>query len=435
MERDSDVRELYPLEPDKDADPETGLLIDAPGTRINLLPFPVRNGTRLVPLEETTGYKLYFYLPDIPPELIHTYAYQSEANWTTYSPERSFFEWRTGEWTSPEDGFVRVAVSSGPDDADLSTLFRLEPPPSENSNPPDWMKEEAADLFRRAESVRKKGDVALLLLADTHFTVGGIWEDTLQSLRLAADELHPEAVVHLGDFTDGMLPGKLTGVLARRMLRQLKDVCGKLLCCIGNHDWNCFKGNPQRMNRSECAALYLNREMPSYYEDVANGSLRLVFINSFSPLRQNRYGFVKEQLGWFRHTLWTTPLGAKVLVFSHVPPVAEIHVWSDTILNGEEALQILEKFHRWRGRPVLGWIHGHNHADLIYRKRAFPVIGIGCAKLEDFLEHKPEGGVTWPREKGTRTQELWDLLLIHLSKKSMDFLRFGAGEDRHVELN
>ena len=84
---------------------------------------------------------------------------------------------------------------------------------------------------------------------------------------------------------------------------------------------------------------------------------------------------------------------------------------------------------------MLGWIHGHNHADQIYDKRAFPIIGIGCSKIEDFLEHKPEGAVTYSRQQGGETQELWDLLVIHPSKMSMDFLRFGAGEDRHVELS
>ena len=142
------------------------------------------------------------------------------------------------------------------------------------------------------------------------------------------------------------------------------------------------------------------------------------------------HGFDRE-IRWLRRTLLLTPVRRKVLVFSHVPPVAEIHVWSDTIRNGEAALSILDRFHRRRG-GVIGWIHGHNHADQIYEKRAFPIIGIGCGKLEDFTEHKPEGSVTWPREQGGHSQELWDLLLIHPKEGSMDFLRFGAGEDRRV---
>ena len=184
-----------------------------------------------------------------------------------------------------------------------------------------------------------------------------------------------------------------------------------------------------------CARLYQGRETPWYNVDLADGKLRMLFMDSFDPEERDRYGFSKEQIRWLKRVLWTTPRGTKLLVFSHVPPAAEIHVWSDTIRNGEKILRILERFHRRRGRAVLGWIHGHNHADQIYDKRAFPIIGIGCSKIEDFLEHKPEGAVTYSRQQGGETQELWDLLVIHPSKMSMDFLRFGAGEDRHVELS
>ena len=423
------------MEADREADPENGLLTAYPGSGMNFLPFPVRAGTRLVPTEPERRYKLFFYAPEIPPELVHTYSYQPEANWTTYAPERSCLSWRTGEWISPSDGYIRVSVQSPPERASITDLFSFEPAFAADEHVPDWIRRETERLFQRAEDRRTKGDVTLLLLADTHYAVGGIWPDTIKSLRLAADKLHPDAMVHLGDFSDGMLPGKITGVLARRMLLQLKEICGTLWCCLGNHDWNYFRGNPERMTRSDCARLYQGRELPWYHVDLADGDLRLLFLDTFDPEESNRYGFAQEQIRWLRKTLRTTPRGAKVLVFSHIPPVAEIHVWSDTIRNGERVLKILERFHRRRGQAVLGWIHGHSHADQIYGKRAFPVIGIGCSKLEDFLEHKPEGAVTYPRQKGGETQELWDLLLIHLSNKSMDFLRFGAGEDRHVELS
>ena len=89
-------------------------------------------------------------------------------------------------------------------------------------------------------------------------------------------------------------------------------------------------------------------------------------------------------------------------------------------------------FQRIRKGCVLGWIHGHNHADQITWYGCLPVIGIGCAKLEDFTEHKPEGAVTWPRAQCTASEELWDVLVIHPKEESMDFIRFGAGEDRHI---
>ena len=423
------------METDREADAESGLLIDCPGSGINFLPFPVHAGTRLLPTDPERRYKLFFYTPEIPAELIHTYSYQQEANWTTYAPDLSVRSWRTGEWISPAEGCIRVAVQSPPEEAAITDLFSIEPPYAGDVSVPDWMRREVDRLIERSKSCRSDGDVALLLLTDSHYTVGGVWPDTLKSLRLAADKLHPDALVHLGDFSDGMLPGRLTRVLAERMLIQLKEICEPLWCCLGNHDWNYFRGNPERMTRSACARLYQGRETPWYNVDLADGKLRMLFMDSFDPEERDRYGFSKEQIRWLKRVLWTTPRGTKLLVFSHVPSAAEIHVWSDTIRNGEKILRILERFHRRRGRAVLGWIHGHNHADQIYDKRAFPIIGIGCSKIEDFLEHKPEGAVTYSRQQGGETQELWDLLVIHPSKMSMDFLRFGAGEDRHVELS
>ena len=71
------------METDREADAESGLLIDCPGSGINFLPFPVHAGTRLLPTDPERRYKLFFYTPEIPAELIHTYSYQQEANWTT----------------------------------------------------------------------------------------------------------------------------------------------------------------------------------------------------------------------------------------------------------------------------------------------------------------------------------------------------------------
>ena len=293
------------METDREADAESGLLIDCPGSGINFLPFPVHAGTRLLPTDPERRYKLFFYTPEIPAELIHTYSYQQEANWTTYAPDLSVLSWRTGEWISPAEGCIRVAVQSPPEEAaitdlfsiePITDLFSIEPPYAGDVSVPDWMRREVDRLIERSKSCRSDGDVALLLLTDSHYTVGGVWPDTLKSLRLAADKLHPDALVHLGDFSDGMLPGRLTRVLAERMLIQLKEICEPLWCCLGNHDWNYFRGNPERMTRSACARLYQGRETPWYNVDLADGKLRMLFMDSFDPEERDRYGFSKEQI-------------------------------------------------------------------------------------------------------------------------------------------
>ena len=424
--------QLYFLEPGLGVDGENGRLLTGAEGAANRLPFPVTRGTVIAPAAPQP-YAVFFYRPAIPPELIHTYSYQAESNWTTYAPEFSRTELRDDAWEATETGFIRIFVVPAPAEENLlSSLFRIEQGPVEESGVPAWMAGEIDALRRRWEKCRREGDVTLLLLADTHYAVGCTWPDTGESLRLAAETVSAEALVHLGDLTDGLLPGRYTRLVTESLLSQMREICSRVWCCLGNHDRNYFRGNPEKLSLSECAELYLGRDDPWYFEDLKEKKLRLFFLDSFDPEEKERYGFSRQEVRWLRKALRTTPRGWKGLLFSHVPPVAEIHVWSDTIRNGERVLSLLERFHRRRG-AVLGWIHGHSHADQIYDKRAFPIIGIGCAKLEDFREHKPEGSLTWNREQNTRTQELWDLLLIHPAEGSMDFLRFGAGEDRHVE--
>ena len=120
-------------------------------------------------------------------------------------------------------------------------------------------------------------------------------------------------------------------------------------------------------------------------------------------------------------------------MFSHVPLLPEMHYWSSEIRNSGEMLNVLEKYVNSGGR-ILGYIHGHNHADQINLTYQFPIISIGCAKCEDFKDKKPRDSITYDRKRGTVTQELWDILLVNMRKNCLDFVRFGAGEDRRIEV-
>ena len=140
-----------------------------------------------------------------------------------------------------------------------------------------------------------------------------------------------------------------------------------------------------------------------------------------------------EEVEWVEKVLAETPKEYSVLVFSHVPLLAEMHFWSKKIRNSGEMLEALEEYVRQGGR-ILAYIHGHNHADQTYNERKFPIISIGCAKCEDFKDKKPEGAVTYDRKMGTVTQELWDVMVVDVEKGRMEFIRFGAGEDREINV-
>ena len=427
-----EMRQLF--EHGKSVDRGTGMLCPKKGFAVNAIPVELPSGSVIKPVDESLEYCCFYYSPDIDDKLIYTYTYQPEANWTTYIDGESENTPSVGCRTVTSDRFVRISVRE--EDIDRSStfgsVFCIENR-ERNETTPDWLIEETGSTCARAEAVRREGDIVLLLLSDTHYTTGCIWDDTIRSLQSVARELKPDGLICLGDFTDGMLSYGHTKGIAEEMLDDLKRVCSPLFTCLGNHDLNYFKGNPDRMTRQQGAELILGDEQLWYFRDIPDRKLRMIFLDSFDPEKRERYGFDGQEVKWLKKILKKTPRGYDVLVFSHVTPLPENHVWSVDIRNSSRLMRILETFNRRKNHSVIGWIYGHNHADQIIEYRDFPMISIGCSKLEAFNENKPEDAVTPAREKGTRSQELWDVLMVH-PDGSMDLIRYGAGKDRHIEL-
>ena len=420
-------------------DPASGRLIEKKGCATNWEPIRLRAGSRLVWLDPSFEWQAFAYDDGFDPELVHTYCYHEEQNWTHFRPDLSTSGWSTGGMTVDDDIYLRLCVrrtdgeplAKAPLASSLASVARvLEPRPI-----PRHIIDEARSVAKRVEDLRKPGDLVIQLIADPHYVTGGIWDDTVHGLHLVSRRIHPDYLVQLGDLTDGLAPAEVTERVSARLLGQLGEPGLPMLGCIGNHDTNYFRNNPELMDDARCARLYLGRKTPWYHVDDREHGVRLLFLHSFDPKpedRNRRYGYLPAELAWVRLMLATTPSSWKVLVFSHVPPLGELHHWSDDIRCGERLVSMLERWHVRNGGRVLALVHGHNHADQVYTRRAFPIVGIGCAKLEDFPEHKPAGSVTWPREQGTQTQELWDVLVVHPTANTCDFVRFGAGEDRRV---
>lgn len=424
------------LEKETGVDPESGRLRQMNNALVNFIPVPVTEGSVLHISRADLNCSVYYYSKQIPEDLIHTYAYDPESNWSTYRADWCIEKASEPEVVLKHEGYIRLVFTGAEKRKDPIRLHEYaeirNPKSAEEARCPDWINQEAAAVAERVDRCKGIDDLAVLLLTDTHDTLGGIWENTHRSLRETANRISPDAIIHLGDFADGLLPAEYTKLFVKKQLEQLREIHHNLYCCIGNHDRNAFRGNQESFSARECAELYLQRKQTWYYIDKPENKVRLFFLGSFNPNQKERYGFDSKEVLWFALRLWTTPPDYKVVIFSHVTPLAQNHVWSKTIRNGERMLRIIQGFQRIRKGCVLGWIHGHNHADQITWYGCLPVIGIGCAKLEDFTEHKPEGAVTWPRAQCTASEELWDVLVIHPKEESMDFIRFGAGEDRHI---
>lgn len=447
----------FPLEAERSVDTGNGLLCSRPGVAVNFEPMKIKAGDRLVPLKPDLEYRVAMYSPEPDPQYIYTYSYPPEANLTMFCPDQSVFNWQTGPFVFSEPAYVRIVVRAellkeGETLADffrwererkseallsLQSAKKCEPlpcwPTGNVEAVPDWIEEEAEWVAKRVQQCRRPDDLVFFLLTDIHYTTGCNWSCTAASLAAAKQRIQPDGVIQLGDITDGLLPTAWTQRYAGRVLADIKELGLPLSGCLGNHDRNFFRGNTQGLSLKACSRLCLGRDNPDYCSDYPEQRLRMIFLDSFDPQRRERYGFSIKTLHHLLEILEETPYDWRVLVFSHVPPLARLHVWSNTILGSEDAMGLLHKFRRKRNGTV-AWIHGHNHADQVFNGQGFPIVSLGCSKLEAFPEYKPAGSVTRMRRLGEPSQELWDVLVFHTHGSDFDLIRYGAGPDRFVRM-
>lgn len=289
-------------------------------------------------------------------------------------------------------------------------------------------------------------NLKLCLLTDTHYTENGTWEHTAENIRrtlgkagtanadsrAAVNGSAVDAIIHLGDFTDGTESKEVTSRYVNTILSDLKKNGVPVYATVGNHDYNFFRGNTERFTKAEVLEV-LQLEAEYYYKDFVEYGIRCLFLYSYDADTPVRYGFPDREIAWVKKTLEETPQGYKVIVFCHTAPLYFLDFWSRIIWNGEQLVEILEEYNAKSDRQVLAYIHGHTHADYIYNGSSFPIISIGCNKCEQLIDKIPKGSYAYAREAGTDTQDLWDVLEVDAVRQIFHFKRFGAGKDRVVD--
>lgn len=426
------------LESGKSIQEDTGYIVSAEeGCRASRRFYHVFPGDELWG-DQNTEYRIYRYSTQIKEELIHTYCYEPEQNWASYVPEPEM--WRNGKYCFDQECFIRVTARRKPhiktmcdrnDGGNAQPIF-LDTAHKNVAEWPSYFLAEALLTIEKTWELMGEKDLAFAVITDTHYVNNGTWERSAYNLWQVATRLPLAGIIHLGDLTDGLTPLAYTRESVERVMADMNRTGKPVWLCCGNHDSNYFHGNPEKMTEQEMSAYYLGREKPYYYEDYPEQQIRILYLYSFDYREQVRYGFPAEELDWVRETLETMDENYAALVCAHVPPLPQIHYWSDQIRNGEELIQILETYHR-SGKKILAYVHGHNHGEQIYTQRAFPIVSLGCNKMEDFQREKPEGSCTYSRRQGTVTEDLWDVMIVHADHEGIDFVRFGAGEDRHVD--
>lgn len=388
------------------------------------------------------------------PVYLYSYAYQPEENWASYTQNLTPDSYCNRDYIFKEDCWFRLCVKRE-DGEELTTTdcsqaeelvaffcedicYKEKP----------WFSKKIQSVARHIKEIQNNHTMKLCLLTDTHYTINGTWEDTAHNIQKMSEEVSYDAIIHLGDLTDGMTPKEITRKYVNHIISDLQKCQVPVYITPGNHDSNYFRNRQNMFLVKEMKELYglygdgddkygvekISEEENSinYYIDMPQYSVRMIFLSSFDDMAAIRYGYTDNQLVWLKHVLSGAEYGTRFLIFSHDAPLAKLDYWSFYVRNGEKLLDILEEYNSQEMYQIVGFFYGHTHSDYVFEECSFPIISTGCAKLEYMLEKKPEGAITHYRESDTISQELWDSLLIDFEEQKIKMVRFGAGADREV---
>ena len=408
-------------------------------------------GDRLRLIDRKYQFNVATYAPEVNDKYIYTYSYQPDQNWTKYNGDLSGNSYGQDDYIFEQQCYFRVCfkrvdganIDVGEAERVNDIITYIQGERKKNTlGAPSYITNECEKLLRKIEKTRTGDSLLFALLADTHYTVNGTWDDTLASLKTVHEAAMFDGIIHLGDLTDGMVTAAATRQYAVNIINDLKSMGVPLYITIGNHDANYFKNNAEPFTIEEQCGIYLAHSggytvrepgKPWYYKDFPEHGLRFIFLHSFDHTRVIRYVYTPECLRWLAKTLSETPAEYNIIAFNHLAPLVKLQYWTNRIHRCKELVGILEEYNAGtQPGKILAFINGHNHADQIYLGQSFPVVSIGCSKLEYFTQYKPKGAYTPERRPGDASQELWDALVIKPKEKRLDFLRFGAGDDKVI---
>lgn len=406
----------------------------------------ITKGTEIHLNNNSVPLSFKFYEIKRPGQFIYSYDYQMGEQWLSHN-ER--LDGRVTEQGVVFDSEGYIVF----DEEDADYMIKISG--FDNSDDAEKaMMEKQIDAFMSREDVRLEvektveslsdAEVVLPIIADTHYVLNGNWEYTLATLKAVKRRYAKDfsGVIHLGDFTDGILSKEICRDYSWRVIDGLKKLGSPLFIVVGNHDANYFRDNHNVLTEKEQWEIYQkdaniakDRECCNglcYSADIPETKITVIALSAYDNSEEDRYGYSDEEIDWLLDTLNSAPSDRHFLILSHDAPLSELDFWAQNVRNGENLTAKLDEWNCKNLSRIIAFIYGHSHADYVYLKRSFPIVSVGCSKLEYYEDKKPMGAVCPVRREGEVTQELWDTLVINPITWKFRLVRFGAGKDRNI---
>lgn len=311
---------------------------------------------------------------------------------------------------------------------------------------------EISDTITKAKSACTEKALVFAVVTDSHvhYDDRQVWDDTVKNILKVNDDYQIDGIVHLGDIINGDI-AKTQEIEILDYIRNGLRTSGESVSYVeGNHDLNSFYDNNSdpiteaemyanmfRFNASE-----INRPNGKLYgyRDYDMYGIRAVYLLSSMGDgthggQGNNWGYPQDELTWVQDVALDTD--KQVVFFSHMQFTEGMISTSATLPTNGNALKAIVSNFIDNGGTVVGLFHGHTHWDYLYDNNKFKEVSIAAETYQynatdshPTASYAPSDAVIPARLRYTVNQDLWDLVVIRPTSRTVKLIRFGSGTDR-----
>ena len=316
------------------------------------------------------------------------------------------------------------------------------------------------EVSKTVEAVLEKtvGDsVVFTIVTDCHMDIKDeeskrITKETFENIKAVNKLIPTNAIIGLGDYTkpnDDTITDSESAHIINTVRGWMLEANDKVLMVSGNHDGS--KGSVPKTQNYNCMGYqndsYVDRisDNSYFFYDDKKHKIRMLFLNTNNYVANRTYwGLDDTQYQWLNNSIKEMPNEYSLMIFSH-DSTFDTH---DFVSNRDNVISLLNSFHNHKGDftdktgKCLIWMCGHQHFDWVVPSSAsgldFPVVVTTKSGLGNWTPTEDYGyvGTVQPTKiSKTSTQDAWDVLIYRLDEQKIYFVRFGAGEDREIDLS
>ena len=314
--------------------------------------------------------------------------------------------------------------------------------------------EEAHDTIIKVNTLIDDDALCFICVTDIHYKsckkankypFDMTFERMFANMREVAKEIPCEFIMNLGDDTDGRFNriGELLEI-EDYMNNRMLDLGKPYYRAIGNHDTNVYASliDIRTMYRAYCSHIPFypginynpDSEGTEYYKDFGKYGIRLIVLNT---MYGDLFRFSESTGKWLKTDALNTD--KLILLCEHLSPVHTMNMNAKPLENREEVIDALKGV-----KDRLIQICGHSHCDYSFTDGDddySPWLTVfsnlqRCSKrrqrdIGDVTVGHTDGVFGCPKRTAwTVSEDCWDVVVLRPAAGKINFVRFGAGEDR-----